>query len=283
MLESSALAPTPLTPALGEAEWSRFLVARLGLPVRVRFGDARRNVLVAKAAPDGRGYELRLNRAFGQAPVEVREAVAAWLRSGKRARKACALLDEYVAELARSLPPRPRRLPELSPRGATYDLRELLNGLRHDVLSPELLPLEKTPHLTWGRRGPGARRSLRLGSYDHELHLVRIHPVLDQPGVPDWFVRFVLFHELLHAALPSEKDSAGRSMHHGPRFKREERAHPDYDRSMEWEEENLAALLRSSRDGKPVAKPRRHQHTLAQQETIEVIDVGLHQGLMFEL
>ena len=283
MVERSAVLPSLLTPAFDEVEWSRFLVARLGLPVRVRFGDARRNVLVARPAADGRGYELRLNRAFGQAPEEVREAVASWLRSGKRARKACALLDEYVAELAQSLPPRPRRLPELCARGSVYDLDELVGELREEALPPSLLPLERTPHLTWGRRGRGAKRSLRLGSFDHELNLVRVHPVLDQEGVPRWFVRFVVFHELLHAALPPEKDARGRSLHHGPTFKRYERAHADYERAIEWEEQHLAALLRSSRDGQPLRAPRRRQRTLAEQAKIEVIDIGLHQGLLFEL
>jgi hypothetical protein len=31
--------------------------------------------------------------------------------------------------------------------------------------------------------------------------VVRVHRVLDAHDVPEWFVRYVLFHELLHAEL----------------------------------------------------------------------------------
>ena len=70
--------------------------------------------------------------------------------------------------------------------------------------------------------------------------------------VPRWFVRFVLFHELLHAALGAERDSAGRRLHHGPRFRAIERAHPDHERALRWERRHLGALLRSARGGRPL-------------------------------
>ena len=43
-----------------------------------------------------------------------------------------------------------------------------------------------------------------IRSYSSELV---IHPVLDQRSVPEWFVKYLLFHEILHAALPQ--------LHHG--------------------------------------------------------------------
>jgi len=63
-----------------EREWTDELTRRVGRPVRVRFGRARRQVLVARPdPPDGpwRGPLLvRMNEQFAAAPPEVRELVS---------------------------------------------------------------------------------------------------------------------------------------------------------------------------------------------------------------
>ncbi len=74
-----------------------------------------------------------------------------------------------------------------------------------------------------------------------------MHPVLDQSRVPDWFVRYILFHELLHALLPKEHDAAGRALHHGPLYQRRERAYPDFERARAWQARNLPRLIRDAR------------------------------------
>ena len=105
-----------------------------------------------------------------------------------------------------------------------------------------------------GRRGKSrARRSLQLGCYVKDAHLVRIHAVLDQVAVPEWFVRFVLFHEILHAALPGEKRPHGRA------FRERERAHPDYPAAVAWQKKNLESLIRSARRGESIEVRRRPQ------------------------
>jgi predicted metal-dependent hydrolase len=72
---------------------------------------------------------------------------------------------------------------------------------------------------------------------------VRMNRVLDQPGVPAWFVNFVLFHELIHAALPATVQA------HGREFRAWERAHPDYRAAIDWQRANLDRLIRSARTG----------------------------------
>lgn len=72
--------------------------------------------------------------------------------------------------------------------------------------------------------------------------MIRIHPVLDHPDVPDWFVAFVLFHEMLHIAIPPEEGGKRRRVH-TPRFRAAERQHPDYGRATAWEQQNIRALI----------------------------------------
>lgn len=255
--EPSTPAPTP-SPGdsraeFSAAEWERFLSHQLGREVRVRYGRARRQVIVAH--PERSGLRVRMNQVFERAPEDVRVAVADWLRVGRSARGACRELDGWIASIVTTLGP--PRAPRLVVRGAHHDLAEITAELLADEF--RALPRERHPSgVTWGRRGSrSARRSLQLGSFDPETTLVRIHPVLDQVAVPRWFVRYVLFHELLHAELNEPCRESRRYRHHGHEFRQRETAYPGTAHALTWQQENLPALLRSARTGKPMARPRR--------------------------
>lgn len=236
-------------------DWARFLSGRLGREVRVRYGRARRQVIVAFPGPAC--LRVRMNQAFGRAPQPVRVAVADWLREGRRDRQACRTLDVWIASILTSLGP--PRAPRAVLRGAHHDLGEIAAELL--TLEFAALPAARRPRgLTWGRRGSQRpRRSLQLGSFDPETTFIRIHPVLDQPAVPRWFVRYVLFHELLHAELNQPCEAGRRAQHHGQEFRRREEAYGDTARALEWQARHLPALLRSARTGRPmpVSTPRR--------------------------
>jgi len=233
-------------------DWARYLSGTLGRPVRVRFGRARRQVIVV--FPERAGLRVRMNQVFGGAPAEVRAAVAEWLRSGRRARRACTRLDQWIASIVPSLGP-PRSI-QLVARGRHHDLSEI----HADLLAREFAGLDRERHprgVTWGRRGPrSTRHSLQLGSFDPETAIVRVHPVLDQPAVPRSFVRYVLFHELLHSELNEACGSNKRSLHHGPEFRRREAEYPGTAEALLWQERHLSALIRSARSGRPLTLPR---------------------------
>ena len=232
----------------------------LGRDVRVVFGKARRNVIVARDR--GHELELRLNERFADAPEDVFEALVAWLRSGKRARKACARLDEWIAELAKDLGPPRRREVTIRASGEAHDLRRIAEDVLRAEFPGELAP-DQAERVTWGRRGTRpARRSLQLGSYDAERRLVRLHPVLDQAAVPEHFVRYVVFHELLHAAQ-DEGRRAGelaapkkRARHHDRWFRNREERYAGYERALAWQARHQSALFQSARSGKPMRVPR---------------------------
>jgi hypothetical protein len=180
----------------------------------------------------------------------VVEDLASWLRAGRRARRASARLDAWIdAQLAALPPTRPRRM-FARPRGRVHDLEALAEPLWDAAFRLDFEPVGEhpRPHLSWGRRARSrARNSLVLGSYDQRLRLVRVHPVLDHESVPAWFVGSVLHHELLHAALPSERDAAGRWIHHSAEFRRRERAFLWFSQARGWQRRHLPALLRRAR------------------------------------
>ncbi len=226
-----------------KVSWQALLEEGLGRPVVLSWGKSRTSPVVFK--DQGHQISLRLNRFFMDAPEEVARDLLAWARNGRRAKKACKRLDAWIAAAIQRLPPKPARALRLRTRGAVHDLEALtaplIDGVFQSIYGKQFPP----PALTWGRRMPRrARHTLRLGSFDRERRLIRIHPVLDQKNVPSWFVAFVLYHEILHDLVPDEE---GGSRHHSRRFRELEAAHPDYERALRWEKRNVARLIRDAR------------------------------------
>ena len=73
---------------------------------------------------------------------------------------------------------------------------------------------------------------------------VRIHPTLDRPEVPEFYVAAVVFHEMLHQAVPVH-EAGGRRVVHGREFRARERAYRDHERARAWESRHLGLLLSS--------------------------------------
>lgn len=258
--------PSPTTaaePADAARPWREFLEVELDCPVRVVYTRARRTPIQVRptrstAGLARRGIELRMHAMFAAAPPEIHRAVATWIRSGDRAPRACRTLDDWI-QRGLSQVPAPLARKRLSGRGERHDLEALLSELLRAEFAREPSLHERPPRLTWGRRGASRTRgSLRLGSYDSDTHVVRVHAVLDQDAVPEWFVRYVVFHECLHALHPPRRGSDGRWIHHGVEFRRRERDYADHARVLEWERAHLRALVRSARRGEPLelAAPR---------------------------
>ncbi|HIG11102.1 MAG: hypothetical protein ABGY71_12120 [bacterium] len=247
--------------ALSEEDWSRELETLLGYAVEVRFGRSRTAPVQLLPAKGGellrrpalrRGWIIRLHEVFAHAPQAARADLAAWIRVGRRARRASAALDAWLANALASLPEKPCKKARIEPQGEFHDLSVFCEELLSSHFRADFESL-RPPPVTWGRRGKSRTRGrLHLGSFSLRTGIVRVHSVLDQEAVPEWLVRYVLFHELLHAAISDDPDSAGRQRHHGPRFKARERAYADYARAVAWERLNLARLIRSARNAQPM-------------------------------
>ena len=218
---------------------------RIGKRVEVAFGRSRTRPVVFRRLGDE--WSLRLHSFFATADASVVDAVAAWLARGKTDRAATRRLDAFIAARLEGLEPRPTPPARAAP-GGCHDLDALGAQVRCD---PGLTDLRRWPALTWARRGPRPRRSLQLGLFVPETHTIRIHPVLDRADVPAWFVRAILFHELLHAAMPPRLDANGRWRKHDAAFRARERAYCDHARAEAWLAANIDRLLRLARTRDP--------------------------------
>jgi len=229
-------------PPTREELWSRAeslawrLSAELGVPVRLSVTDNRSTMVSFRRGASV--LALRLHHMFLDAPEPVVRAVADY--AGRGYRSAGAILDEYI----RGQQPRIRQLrresdADLNPRGRCFDLQALYDAANRDFFQDGI-----QARIGWGRMPPRRRRkSIRLGVYDHQTREIRIHPALDSPDVPSFFVEFIVFHEMLHQLFPST-GRGGRRVHHPRAFRERERTFPHYAAALRWERENLAVLLR---------------------------------------
>ena len=220
-----------------------------GAELTVTLGRARSTPIQYERRRDGSraSVRLRLHRCFAQAPDTILDDLGAWLRAGKRARSATARLDAWMEARLAAEGPAPIPARGRQPKGAHHDLAALAAQLWLEPYARGFLkPLEHWPTLGWSRRAaPKGRRRLQLAAYEGARHWIRVNPVLDAEWVPGWFVKCVLFHELLHAVQPEERDRAGRVLTHGPWFRRAEQGYPLFVASKAWEQRHLTRLIRS--------------------------------------
>jgi hypothetical protein len=205
-----------------------------------------RTVLLSTTRQPGGAVSVRLHHAFVAAGEETLAAVAAFAGGcrGERRLRALAALREHVEGWRReeaAVAVRRSRLRPLQSLGTTYDLEAI-----RDAVSAARFGGTLRPPITWGRWSAlrGRRRTIRLGSYDGREGIIRIHPALDQEWVPEALVTAVVYHELLHAALPP-RESGGRRCLHGPEFRSRERELPQYAEAEAWLAANLHRLLRA--------------------------------------
>jgi hypothetical protein len=231
-------------PPAERAEHARRLADRLSTllteDVRLTVHDNRSTMVSFRRS--GPEVHYRIHHMFLDAPEEVVGALAAFAHAGRgmagRRREAGRRIDEWVKghrhriSGARSQP--------VQPRGRAHDLQALFDRINAAHFGGAI-----EARIGWGSVRLGdRRRSVKTGVYLEEGRLIRIHPSLDRPEVPELYVAFIVFHEMLHQAVPA-REVNGRRVVHGAEFRRRERAWPDFERALAWERANIRLLLSS--------------------------------------
>jgi hypothetical protein len=103
--------------------------------------------------------------------------------------------------------------------GAHHSLYELYLEVNRDYFNNQI----EIRQIGWGQR----RSRARLGHYDPVHHTIMLSPILDSPEVPGFVLRFIVYHEMLHAIFEGVP-CHDKHRHHPPEFRRTEKAHPDF-------------------------------------------------------
>src|SRR5205823_5218087 len=181
----------------------------------------------------GRVY-VRLSDVFQGAPPEVIRALAFLLVARLLSRKAPANHERVYRAYAFS--PQVLRASDIarqkrgrkmisSAQGKVYDLERIFARVNRRYFEREI----SKPVLTWSQR---RARSI-LGHHDAAHDTITISKALDSRDVPEWFVEYIVFHEMLHVKHPA-RIMNGRRYYHPPAFRTEERAYPRYQQAQDW-------------------------------------------------
>ena len=223
---------------------SKLLFHKSGKQVTVAIQRTRRTMLSLR--PNRNAYDLRyilrINPVLLYAPSEIQRVLVEWVRNPQD--ETCLkILQNYVRENSDKIEVRPRLTFEsFFYQGNYYNLKDLRDEVNADHFNNTL-----EVSICWSRKTKraGRQRSIRLGSYVPQDHLIRIHPYLDKKFVPDFLIRYIVFHEMLHAKLGIQMGANGRRVIHSKEFKLLEAAYPDYDRAVAWldNKKNMERLL----------------------------------------
>lgn len=177
---------------------------------------------------------VRLSDLFKDAPMGVHRALAFILVSKLLRRKAPPFYEKVYRDYACA--PEVMRASELarrqrgrkmisSARGHVYDLERMFRRLNQRYFEGEL----ERPTLTWSQR----RTRTILGHHDGAHDTIVISKTLDSEDVPEWFVEYILYHEMLHIKHPARLIN-GRRYYHTKAFRTEEQRFPFYREAQQW-------------------------------------------------
>lgn len=189
-----------------------------------------------------RSMRLSLHRMFLEAPASVISAVAHLVRTSRtKCKEQNHIVKEYIQ---RNLPrfDASHRVDrsKLSPKGAVYHLREIFDVLNQSYFEGSL-DLMITWYKTPSRKN---RQRITFGQYYDNMKLIKINELLDNSFFPDYFVSFIVYHEMLHARIPGHMDEKGRYCVHGKAFKERERLFEHYERAHLWEKQNKNSIFK---------------------------------------
>jgi hypothetical protein len=203
---------------------------------RVVFTDNLHTMLSIKR---GQGvWTLRMHQMFASAPPAVLRAVAQYAQTQDR--QAAGLLRRYIDHNDHLI------RPQMEPRAQVIDVQGAHHNLQtiFDDLNARYFGGAIEARITWGPRTKrrSGRESIKLGSYAVEDELIRIHPVLDAADVPEFFLAWIIYHEMLHEVhdMPIVD---GRRVYHTPEFRRAEARFEHYAEAVLWERTQVHKLL----------------------------------------
>lgn len=177
---------------------------------------------------------VRLSDICKDAPPDVHRSLA-WILVARLLGKRVPTIHERVYR-DYSLTPAVMRSSDLarrgrgrkmisSARGEVYDLERMFAKLNRKYFDGQI----EKPTLTWSQR---RTRSI-LGHHDHVYDSITISKTLDSIDVPEWFVEYILYHEMLHIKHPARLIN-GRRFYHTSAFRNDERRFPHYEQAQKW-------------------------------------------------
>lgn len=135
---------------------------------------------------------------------------------------------EYVRQnILPELPTRSRRISDkYTAQGQVFNLDEIFTEMNRRYFSGQLA----RTIIGWSLQNSYAR----LGFYSQEKNLLVISRIFDSPQTPRQIVEYLMYHEMLHIALPTQPGKGSKRLIHSKEFRRLEKQFPNYEDIQFW-------------------------------------------------
>jgi hypothetical protein len=222
-----------------EARLERSLVRHVpkSRSLSLRLTDNRYTMVMVRRGPAQ--YVVRLHRMFAAADSALVRDLARYVVANDP--QASAAIGAFIEKNRHQITRQPQRERKvvLRTNGQYHDLQAIFDRLNREYFAGAL-----AARITWGSapRRLLPRRSIKMGSFAVEDRLIRIHPVLDDGAVPEYFVAWIVFHEMLHGKFEVVR-KGDRRCFHTKEFIAAERSFREYQLAAAWERTNMDRLL----------------------------------------
>lgn len=227
-----------------------------------------RHLCVKASSRMGRGWNVTCNRITGKrtltipislvnAPESVKIALISWalLPLGNKSKKSSEVqkdrkkietfIYQHLSEQGLIKPPVSRIKREIlseKTAGTKFDLQKIF-----DTVNAQCFESKLRAYLRWGIPGSTTSyQTVRRSKDGTSWNLITIADIYNHPSIPQFAIESVMFHEMLHIAIPPYRKN-GKNVIHGKEFKTAEKLFPYFEQWRAWEEKELKLLLKDLR------------------------------------
>jgi hypothetical protein len=192
---------------------------------------------------------LTIPRYFEDAPETIKTALIEWahLPVSRRRKKTSPVFQrkkqleravwEYVEQSGNKADKVRLANPNtFSTQGRVYDLREVFDALNATYFSGKL-----SSYIRWNKSNWRSYQTFFVDKSKTRLSLISVAQTYNKIGVPRFAIEGIVYHEMLHIAIPPYK-RGGKNVIHGPEFRKTERGFPHFNAWRRWEKEHLKSI-----------------------------------------
>lgn len=220
----------------------------VGEPIAWRWNTNENSILCVTRQRGTPRIKVSIHRMFLKAPEDFLPHLVTFIRRPTRTARAAVRL--FINSHDRDIKPRGWQDPAavISPRGRVYNLAALARRINREYFGGRLCY-----HISWGRWGahnarPRSFNTIQLGSYNERRQLIRIHPILDCRDVPEFFIAYIIYHEMCHIVCPPRMMPSGRVVYHSAEFRRLEKRFEQFAAALDFELKRLPRLVTSRKN-----------------------------------
>jgi hypothetical protein len=216
----------------------------------------------------GRGWNVTCNRITGKrtltipitltnAPEPVKIALISWalLPLGNKSKTSSEVKNnrkkienyiyQHLSEHGLIKPPVSRINREVlseKTAGTKFDLLKIFEKINTHYFESKL-----QAYLRWGIPGSTTSyQTVRRSKDGSSWNLITIADIYNHPSIPQFAIESVMFHEMLHIAIPPYRKN-GKNVIHGKEFKAAEKLFPYFEQWRAWENKELKLILKDIR------------------------------------